>query len=69
VDFHLLIDESWFAFRSFGCFDEHPQHGLFVIDSSGILRARYVGETPFDNPREVCARIRQLVESDLQARP
>lgn len=69
VEFHLLVDESWFAFRSFDCFDEHPQHGLFVIDKMGVVRARHVGEAPFDDPREVCARIRQLIESDRQTRP
>ncbi len=59
--FHLLVDEDQRAFRSFGCYDDGPQHGLFVIDESGTIRARYVGDVPFADAPAVCARVRQLL--------
>ena len=48
------------AFHSFGCYDGGPQHGLFVIDGAGTVRARYVGDVPFADPQEVCERVRRL---------
>jgi FtsP/CotA-like multicopper oxidase with cupredoxin domain/peroxiredoxin len=59
--FQLLVDEDQRAFRRFGCYDDGPQHGLFVIDESGTIRARYVGDVPFADARAVCARVRELL--------
>jgi peroxiredoxin len=58
--FRLLVDADHRAFRDFGCYDSGPLHGLFVIDGGGVIRARYVGQAPFDNPREVVLRARAL---------
>ena len=58
--FRLLVDAEHRAFRDFGCYDGGPLHGLFVIDGGGVIRARYVGQSPFDNPREVVLRARSL---------
>lgn len=69
LDFRLLVDEERLAFRSFDCFRERPQHGLFVIDQAGLIRARYVGETPFADSREVCERVRELIAADRQVVP
>jgi len=69
VELRLLVDEQRTAFRDFGCYDDHPQHGLFLIDSAGFIRASYVGETPFGNSQEVCARIRRLIDSNRQTNP
>jgi peroxiredoxin len=57
--FQLLVDESHRAFRDFGCFDGQPQHGLFLIDRDGVIRARHVGESPFDDTKEVIRRVRE----------
>ncbi len=59
--FRLLVDEARAAFQSYGCLsDDDPQHGLFLIDRSGVIRSRYTGETPFGDSREVFARLRRL---------
>jgi FtsP/CotA-like multicopper oxidase with cupredoxin domain/peroxiredoxin len=58
--FHLLVDERHRAFRGFGCFDEEPLHGLFLIDQAGRIRSRYVGEAPFGDLQEVIKQLRDL---------
>ena len=58
--FHLLVDADHRAFRDFGCYDNGPLHGLFVIDGGGVIRARYVGQAPYDDPRQVVLRARLL---------
>ena len=64
--FHLLVDETHRAFRDFGCFASGPQHGLFLIDGAGVIRSRYVGETPFGDTEQVIERIRQLASPGRQ---
>ncbi len=59
--FHLLVNRDHRAFRDFGCYDGEPKHGLFLIDQAGMIRFRYVGEAPFDDPRQVVERLRRLV--------
>ena len=61
--FHLLVDESQQSFRDFGCFNGQPQHGLFLIDRNGIIRASYIGETPFSDTGEVIRRVRRTATS------
>jgi FtsP/CotA-like multicopper oxidase with cupredoxin domain/peroxiredoxin len=52
--FQLLVDTRHEAFRAYGCLDaDDALHGLFLIDGAGVIRARYTGRSPFDNPREV----------------
>ncbi len=59
--FHLLVDPSYGAFRSFGCLkDDDPKHGLFVIDRTGVTRAAYVGNVPFDDAGQVVASVQRL---------
>jgi FtsP/CotA-like multicopper oxidase with cupredoxin domain/peroxiredoxin len=58
--FHLLVDEGHRAFRDFGCYGGGPKHGLFLIDGGGVVRARYVGETPFGDTREAVRRVNTL---------
>ncbi|MDB5391004.1 MAG: hypothetical protein JWM11_6650 [Planctomycetaceae bacterium] len=60
--FHLLVDEDCEAFRKFGCYQDGPKHGLFVIDRNGIIRASYTGETPFDDVQAVSEQIKTLTE-------
>jgi FtsP/CotA-like multicopper oxidase with cupredoxin domain/peroxiredoxin len=67
--FHLLVDEDQRAFRSFGCYDDGPQHGLFVIDESGMVRARYVGDVPFADAPAVCARVREVLARGPKGSP
>jgi FtsP/CotA-like multicopper oxidase with cupredoxin domain/peroxiredoxin len=69
LEFHLLVDEDHRVFRQFGCFDDGPQHGLFVIDAAGTIRARYVGDVPFANATEVCARVRRLAAGGSEGAP
>lgn len=64
LPFHLLTDEDHRAFRSFGCYDQGPRHGLFVIDQGGRIRARYVGDDPFADVSAVSARVRGLLAAD-----
>jgi FtsP/CotA-like multicopper oxidase with cupredoxin domain/peroxiredoxin len=56
----LLVDEKQEVFRSFKCYMNGPQHGLYVIDGEGVVRAGYSGATPFDNAREVARTVRSL---------
>jgi len=58
--FHLLVDEGLRAFRDFGCYDDGPLHGLFLIDRDGVIRARYTGESPFGDTREAVRQARAL---------
>jgi FtsP/CotA-like multicopper oxidase with cupredoxin domain/peroxiredoxin len=60
LEFHLLSDTDNRGFRNFGCYDKGPRHGLFLIDQSGTIRAKYTGNEPFGNWQEVVARVRQL---------
>lgn len=69
LDFLLVADESLLGFRSFDCYDEGPSHGLFVIDKAGTIRARYVGQVPFDHPRSVISFVRGLAAPSLQGSP
>jgi hypothetical protein len=61
--FHLLFDESHRAFRDDGCYDRRPQHGLFLIDGNGVIRARNVGDLPFSDTAEAIRRIRGSVSA------
>ena len=60
----LFTDESHGAFRAFGCYDQKPRHGLFVIDKEGTIRAKYVGEAPFGYPAAVRMCVRELLSAD-----
>jgi peroxiredoxin len=61
LGFALLVDQDQRWFRAFGCYDESPLHGLFLIDKEGTVRAKYVGDVPFADPQEVCRRVRELL--------
>jgi len=67
--FHLLVDEGHRAFRNFGCYEEGPKHGLFLIDGEGVVRALYVGDTPFDDTREAVRRLNNLAPRAVYRRP
>jgi len=59
--FHLFVDESHSAFRAFGCLEsDDPQHGLFLIDRNGAIRAAYKGSFPFDDAAEVIRQVGEL---------
>jgi FtsP/CotA-like multicopper oxidase with cupredoxin domain/peroxiredoxin len=58
--FRLLLDETHAAFRAFGCYGVGPEHGLFLIDGAGVIRARYSGEVPFGDTWEVLRLVREL---------
>jgi peroxiredoxin len=58
--FHLLVDPDHRAFRDFGCYAGGPRHGLFVIDREGLVRARYVGASPYNDNAEVIRRVKAL---------
>jgi FtsP/CotA-like multicopper oxidase with cupredoxin domain/peroxiredoxin len=61
--FHLLVDENAASFRDFGCSTgADTRHGLFLVDGSGKVRSRYIGETPYGDSEEVFDRI-QLIAS------
>ncbi len=66
--FHLLIDTKQQAFQSFGCFATEPQHGLFLIDRAGKIRARYVGPRPLDETGPILACMRRLADQPAPAR-
>src|SRR5262249_51806972 len=67
--FHLLVDEECRAFRSFGCYNEGPLHGLCLIDRAGVIRASYTGETPFSDVQAVAERIRSLADEGRRLAP
>ena len=58
--FHLLVDETHRSFRDYGCFNGKPMHGLFLIDSNGVIRVKYSGESPYADTREAAKLARQL---------
>jgi FtsP/CotA-like multicopper oxidase with cupredoxin domain/peroxiredoxin len=61
LGFVLLVDENHRLFRNFGCYDQEPRHGLFILDRTGMIRAQYIGNEPFANAQEVYARVRRLL--------
>src|SRR5262249_23170643 len=67
--FHLLVDEECRAFRSFGCYDKGPLHGLFLIDRVGVIRASYTGETPFSDVQTVAERVKSLAGTGARPAP
>jgi peroxiredoxin len=60
--FHLLVDEECRTFRSFGCYNGGPLHGLCLIDRAGVIRASYAGETPFSDVQAVTERMKSLAD-------
>ncbi len=59
--FQFVVSEDHLAFRDFGCVvGDEPQHGLFVIDRNGVVRAKYTGESPFEDTQEVIRRVKSL---------
>jgi FtsP/CotA-like multicopper oxidase with cupredoxin domain/peroxiredoxin len=60
LDVKIAIDADGKAFRAFGCYEDGPMHGLFVIDPSGTIRAGYSGETPFADAAKVIERVREI---------
>lgn len=65
--FHLLVDADCRAFRRVGCYNFGPLHGLFVIDRAGVIRADYIGETPFADTQAVIQRVQELAEAGTRA--
>jgi FtsP/CotA-like multicopper oxidase with cupredoxin domain/peroxiredoxin len=60
--FHLFVDDAHKAFRKFGCCTaDQPRHGTFLIDQSGVIRASYIGESPFDDPATIIHRVRGFI--------
>jgi FtsP/CotA-like multicopper oxidase with cupredoxin domain/peroxiredoxin len=66
LELSVLVDHDLTEFRRFDCYRGRPLHGLFVIDDTGTIRARYTGETPFADAREVCTRVRRLLTDEAQ---
>jgi peroxiredoxin len=60
--FRLLVDPDRKAFRAFGCEQDGPRHGLFLLDGSGVIRAGYTGGEPLDDPRSAFAKLRSLAK-------
>nr|WP_303652774.1 multicopper oxidase domain-containing protein [Paludisphaera mucosa] len=60
VDFHFVEDSRREAFAQYGCMGETPLHGLFVIDTEGRVRLRYVGEEPYAETGRVIREIEAL---------
>lgn len=65
--FTLLVDEHGETFRAFNCYKDHPLHGLFLIDREGIIRASYIGETPFDDLSVIIERVNALADTRPKA--
>ncbi len=64
---YLLVDEPLNAFRAFGCcLKDEPQHGLFVIDPKGTMRAGFTGQSPFENTADVLDAVRKLSTDSRQ---
>jgi FtsP/CotA-like multicopper oxidase with cupredoxin domain/peroxiredoxin len=63
IEFPLLADPTLAAFRSYGCYDQQPLHGLFLLDVSGQVRWQSVSvEAETDVQRLV-----DLIRSHLSA--
>jgi peroxiredoxin len=59
--FHLVANESQDAFRKFDCWRaDDVAHGLFVIDSAGRIRGRYIGQSPFEDAAAVARCVTRL---------
>jgi FtsP/CotA-like multicopper oxidase with cupredoxin domain/peroxiredoxin len=67
--FHLLVDEECRAFRSFGCYNQRPLHGLCLIDRAGVICASYTGETPFSDVQAIAERIKSLADKGRRLAP
>lgn len=62
VDFHFVEDPRREAFARFGCLrDDGPLHGLFVIDTGGRIRLRYIGEQPYAETDRVIRGVEALL--------
>jgi peroxiredoxin len=67
--FTLLEDEDGRAFRQFGCYEDGPLHGLFLIDRTGMIRARYTGAAPFEDVQAVADRVAALTSAAQKTVP
>jgi FtsP/CotA-like multicopper oxidase with cupredoxin domain/peroxiredoxin len=56
----LLADEQRTVFKQYGCFTDHPLHGLFLIDRKGRKRWQAIGEDPFFDIESLVDQCRRL---------
>ena len=56
----LLSDERLTAFRRFGCYERDIRHGVFLVDSNGVVRWQHIGDEPFMGIEEIVGRARAL---------
>ena len=61
VDVRLFEDPGRGAFEAFGCMGPRPKHGLFVIDPTGRVRRRYIGDEPLSAAWEVVDAVTSLI--------
>lgn len=55
-----LVDDGADAFRRYGCYATAPLHGLVIVDGNGNIRARYIGDSPFNDVGAVASEIRAI---------
>jgi hypothetical protein len=65
--FPSLVDSEHRASCEFGCYDDGPLHGLFVIDRGKISRARYRDPRPFGDNGEVVRWVRQMSSTSAES--
>jgi FtsP/CotA-like multicopper oxidase with cupredoxin domain/peroxiredoxin len=60
----ICVDESQASFRAYGCYGTEARHGLFLIDATGQIRWRFIGDGPFDDTQLVVERLKTLPTVD-----
>jgi FtsP/CotA-like multicopper oxidase with cupredoxin domain/peroxiredoxin len=64
---HLFADTRRQAFQGFGCTENSEiRHGAFVIDAVGVIRAGYVGATPYSNPADLVGAVKHQSKNPMR---
>jgi peroxiredoxin Q/BCP len=68
LQYRIVSDPEFSAIKKYGVYDEmfnEAATSAFIIDSSGIIRHKYIGKVPQDVPsnEELISKLRKVVES------
>jgi FtsP/CotA-like multicopper oxidase with cupredoxin domain/peroxiredoxin len=63
LSFPLLADPTLEVFKRYGCLDNVPLHGLFLIDATGSVRWQKVGDQPETDMVRLLEVVRRMLPS------
>jgi alkyl hydroperoxide reductase subunit AhpC len=68
MPFLILADADQDVFKKYGCYDNGPLHGVFIIDEHGQIRWQTIGDTAFMDVDAVLHIARNVRAAEKDAR-